>query len=100
MTTQLPPDDSAERLVRVAETFGLLSTVPRLRIVQALCEQELCVSQLTARVGLPQPGVSQQLGLLYRAGVVSRRRQGSQVYYRTESRTGALVCAAIRSLLH
>ena len=87
-------------LERAAELFALLSTVPRLRILRALCEREMCVSELTQVLELPQPAISQQLSLLFRAGLLSRRKQGAQVYYRPEPAAAGFVCAALRSVLH
>lgn len=66
---------------RAAELFGLLSAPVRLRIVQALLEGERHVGQLVEEVGTTQPNLSQHLTTLYRCGVLTRRRLGSQVLY-------------------
>lgn len=67
---------------RAAQYFSLLSEPARLRIIQAVCSQERSVQDVVALTELPQPNVSRHLSLLYRAGVLARRREGTYVYYR------------------
>lgn len=78
-----------------ADLFSLLSTPTRLRIVCALCHGELNVGELLARLGLSQPNISQHLGILYRGGVLGRRRVGAQAFYRIASSRVLLLCAAV-----
>ena len=59
-----------------------LADETRLRIVALLAHGELCVCHIEAALGLSQPNVSRQLGILRNAGVVEHRRQASWVYYR------------------
>jgi DNA-binding transcriptional ArsR family regulator len=78
-----------------AELFGLLSAPRRLKIVCQLCEGEKNVSDLMAGIGASQSNVSQHLGILYRGGIVARRRKGAQVFYRIESARVLLLRDAI-----
>jgi len=79
-----------------AELFGVLSTPIRLRIIGALCDgQEKNVTQLLQEIRVSQPNMSQQLNVLYRAGVVDRRRDGAQIYYRIADETVVRVCKAV-----
>ncbi len=66
----------------VAEYFGLLAEPTRLKILHCLCNGELAVNEVVEAVGLTQANASRHLNLLYRARVVDRRREGSQVFYR------------------
>ena len=84
---------------RAAEVFSLLSTPSRLRILGALCEGEKCVGDLAQATGLPQPTVSQQLSLMFRAGLLARRREGVQVHYRVDEKARGFLCRAIRALV-
>lgn len=84
---------------RAAEIFGLLSTTARLRIVGALCKQEMNVSELLQSIEISQPNMSQHLGLLYRAGLVTKRREGTQVYYSLDEMSSVLKCGDVRALL-
>lgn len=80
-----------------AELFGVLSTPIRLRIIGALCDGEKNVSQLLHDIAVSQPNMSQHLNVLYRAGVVAKRRHGVQVYYRIGDESVVRVCKAVCS---
>lgn len=69
---------------RLASVFKSLADPTRLRIVAALSERELCVHELTERLEMNQPAVSQQLRLLRDRGLVRTRREGRHVYYRLD----------------
>lgn len=43
---------------------------------------ELCVCDITAVIGAPQPSVSRHLGQLRMAGLVADRREGQWIHYR------------------
>ena len=78
-----------------AELFALLSTPTRLRILHALCDGEKSVSELLARVDVSQSNISQHLGVLYRSGVLGRRRAGTQVFYRVTSAQALMLCEVL-----
>ena len=80
---------------RVAELFAVLSTPIRLKIISALCNGEKNVSQLLQVIDTTQPNMSQHLSTLYRAGVLGRRREGTQIHYRLESERVATLCRAV-----
>ena len=89
--------NSEEDLVfeSAAELFGLLSTPVRLKIISAVCNGERNVSELLAQIDTTQPNMSQHLATLYRAGVLGRRRDGTQIYYRLQSERVAALCRAV-----
>jgi ArsR family transcriptional regulator len=78
-----------------AELFGLLSTPVRLKIISAVCNGERNVSDLLAQIDTTQPNMSQHLATLYRAGVLGRRREGTQIYYRLQNERVATLCRAV-----
>jgi DNA-binding transcriptional ArsR family regulator len=78
-----------------AELFALLSTPIRLKIISAVCNGEKNVSELLAEIETTQPNMSQHLSTLYRTGVVSKRREGTQIYYRLQSERVAALCRAV-----
>ena len=90
-------DTTDEDLVfeSAAELFGLLSTPVRLKIISAVCHGERNVSELLAQIDTTQPNMSQHLATLYRAGVLGRRREGTQMYYRLQSERVATLCRAV-----
>lgn len=62
--------------------FRALADPSRRAIFERLTRGEAAVKDLTARFDISQPAVSQHLGTLRRAGLVSERREGRLVYYR------------------
>ena len=59
----------------------LLANEDRLILLCQLSQGEMCVSELEEQLGIRQPTLSQQLGVLRTEGVVSTRRQGKNIYY-------------------
>jgi len=86
---------SDEVFESVAELFSLLSTPIRLKIIGALCNGEKNVSQLLGEIDTTQPNMSQHLSTLYRAGVLGKRRDSTQIYYRLQSERVATLCRAV-----
>ena len=80
---------------RAAELFGVLATPVRLRIIGALCGGEKNVSQLLEDIEVSQPNMSRHLNVLYRTGVVAKRRNGVQVFYRIADESVVRVCKAV-----
>ena len=59
----------------------LLANEDRLLLLCQLSQGEMCVGGLEAELGIYQPTLSQQLGVLRVEGVVSTRRQGKNIFY-------------------
>lgn len=78
----MPPSPEDRVFDLAAELFSLLATPTRLRIVCALMEGELNVTELVEKVAVSQPNMSQHLSMLYRGGVLARRKTGAQTFYR------------------
>jgi DNA-binding transcriptional ArsR family regulator len=78
-----------------ADLFRLLATPIRLKIISALCGHEKNVSQLLAEIHTTQPNMSQHLATLHRAGVLARRREATQMYYRIGNQRAATLCRAV-----
>ena len=88
-------DESDEVFTSAAELFKLLATPIRLKIISALCRDEKNVSQLLEEIATTQPNMSQHLAALYRAGVLGKRRDATQIYYRIGSERAAMLCRAV-----
>lgn len=71
--------DSACRLMKV------LSNPDRLLLLCQLSQGEKRVGELEELVGISQPTLSQQLGVLREEGLVSTRREGKNIYYQIAS---------------
>jgi ArsR family transcriptional regulator len=78
-----------------AELFSLLATPIRLKIISAVCDGEKNVSELLGSIDTTQPNMSQHLATLYRSGILSKRREGTQIYYRLQSQRVATLCRAV-----
>jgi len=70
-----------EALELVARRFAVLAEPMRLRLIQALFAGELSVNALVEAVGGTQANVSRHLQTLTQAHVLSRRKEGLQVFY-------------------
>lgn len=62
-----------------------LGNPDRLLLLCQLAEGERSVSELENLLGILQPTLSQQLGVLRREGLVATRREGKQVFYSIDS---------------
>jgi DNA-binding transcriptional ArsR family regulator len=87
--------DADEVFESAAELFALLATPIRLKIISAVCQGEKNVSELLASIDTTQPNMSQHLATLYRSGVLTKRREGTQIYYRLQSERVATLCRAV-----
>ena len=59
----------------------VLANEDRLLLLCQLSQGEMCVSELEEELGIHQPTLSQQLGVLRHEGVVDTRREGKNIYY-------------------
>jgi DNA-binding transcriptional ArsR family regulator len=83
-----------------AEFFKALGHPLRIRVLERLSTGERTVSELLEELGVEQSNLSQQLGVLRRAGFVDGRREGANVVYAlADPRTADLLVLARRMLL-
>jgi DNA-binding transcriptional ArsR family regulator len=78
-----------------AELFGVLSTPIRLQILSCLCNGERSAGELLAHVATTQPNLSQHLAVLYQAGILAKRKEGAQVFYRVQSDRAVALCRSV-----
>lgn len=64
-----------------ARLFKALMHPVRIQILEILRSGEACVCHIEATLGLRQAYVSQQLAVLRKAGLISDRRDGPNIYY-------------------
>lgn len=65
----------------LADTFAALADTTRLRIIEALSLEAMCVCDLCATLRLSQSATSHQLRILRNLRLVKHRRAGRLVYY-------------------
>ena len=94
-----PADLSPVALELVAARFKLLAEPMRLRLLQALHDGELNVTQLVEASGATQANVSKHLGLLCDAGILRRRKDGLHVFYAIADRMVFDLCSLVCSRL-
>ncbi|MFT3780429.1 MAG: metalloregulator ArsR/SmtB family transcription factor [Nibricoccus sp.] len=70
-----------EALALIARRFAVLSEPMRLRLLHALFDGERPVNALVEATGGTQANVSRHLQTLADAGLLSRRKEGLQVFY-------------------
>ena len=70
-----------KQLSAVSEFFKVLGDETRMKIINALAHEELCVTDLAAALEMTQSAVSHQLKLLRMAHQVKARREGKSIYY-------------------
>ena len=87
-------------LQMIADRFKVLAEPMRLKILHTLWDGELTVGEIIAATTALQANVSKHLGILQQAGLVNRRRDGLNVYYRICDETVFALCEAVCTSLH
>ena len=87
--------ESDEVFELAAEIFRVMSAPMRLKIISCLCNGEKNVSQLLEEIDTTQPNMSQHLNTLYQAGVIGKRREGVQIFYRIVNDRVVTLCRAV-----
>jgi len=79
--------------------FRALGDPTRLRLLNLMAEQEICVCYFTEVIGAPQPKISRHLAYLRRAGLVAARREGKWMHYRLAAPPSPQTAAILNSVL-
>ncbi len=87
----------------IASRFRVLSDPMRLKILHTLDDKEMNVSDLVEAIGAGQANVSKHLGVMLDAGVVERRKEGLNSFYKVSDETifelCDVVCARLKEQL-
>ena len=86
---------SGKMLDLVARRFHTLGEPYRLRILQVLETGEKSVGELVAELDGNQPNVSKHLQLLFDAGLIGRRREGTSIFYAISDPMVFKLCALV-----
>jgi ArsR family transcriptional regulator len=87
------------RQLNLALLFRALADRTRLRLLNLMGEDEVCVCYFVEILRTPQPTISRHLAYLRRAGIVGARREGKWMHYRIvtpSDRRGAELLRHIR----
>jgi len=100
MNPSAPLDLDAMRAAagRARALLKVLSNPDRMLLLCKLAEGEHSVGQLEAALGIGQPTLSQQLGVLRDEGMVQTRREGKQVFYTIASPEALAVMRTLYAL--
>lgn len=91
---------STETFLSELETlFMALADKTRLRLLNLMREDEICVCFFTEVLGESQPKISRHLAYLRNAGLVSARRDGKWMHYRIEEPENHLAAHIFRETL-
>jgi ArsR family transcriptional regulator, arsenate/arsenite/antimonite-responsive transcriptional repressor len=72
----------AKQTFNVERFFQALGDNTRLRLLNLMGEQEVCVCYFVEILGSPQPKISRHLAYLRSARIVAARREGKWMHYR------------------
>lgn len=86
---------SDEAMGLIAARFRLLSEPTRLKMLHVLGHDEMTVGQLVEATGAGQANISKHLATLLDGGLISRRKQGLNAFYRVTDRTIFDLCDAV-----
>ncbi len=86
-----------QELADVARHFKLLGEPMRLRILQSVCRKPRAVGDIVSATGATQANVSKHLALLATAGMVTREKDGQNVYYGLKDQLTVKLCELVRA---
>lgn len=81
------------------ELFSALADRTRLRIINLVADQEICVCYFVQVIDAPQPKISRHLAYLRKTGIVTTRREGKWMHYRLAMPTNADAAAILKTTL-
>jgi len=70
-----------DKIIDVSELFKIFGDSTRVKIINALIGEELCVNDIAERINVSQSAVSHQLRILKGSKLVKFRKDGQTVYY-------------------
>ena len=77
----IDPEQLRGAAAQAVSALKLLANEDRLLLLCQLSQGERCVSELEQQLGIRQPTLSQQLGVLRSEGAVHTRREGKNIHY-------------------
>ena len=70
-----------ELIPRAATFFKVVGDETRMKILCTIAADEVCVNDISEKIGMTKSAVSHQLKLLKTEGLVKARRDGKNIYY-------------------
>ena len=91
----LPHPIPAELAEVIAQRLRVIGDPTRIRLLDALRQEELSVGQLAVLLDTSQQNASKHLGTLLQAGIVSRRKAGTTALYAIADESVFVMCEQI-----
>jgi ArsR family transcriptional regulator len=88
-----------EALELIAGRFRALAEPMRLKILNILGDQEMSVTEMVKATGSGQANVSKHLAILLNEGIVARRKEGLNTFYRVTDESIFVLCESVCSSL-
>lgn len=82
-----------------AEFCKTMGNTIRLHVVHILREHPKTVGKISQEIGLPQSSISRDLSCLRNMGVVTAKRNGTEMVYQITDKKIVEVCDLVRSVL-
>lgn len=70
-----------EKSIDLAELFKIFGDSTRIKIINVLLEEELCVNDISKKINVSQSAVSHQLRILKSSKLVKYRKEANMIYY-------------------
>ena len=72
--------------IKESEIFKALGHPVRLKMVEGLLQNQCNVTKIVEKLNLPQSTVSQHLGILRKAGIISPEKTGTKICYQVSDK--------------
>ncbi|MBQ8393620.1 MAG: winged helix-turn-helix transcriptional regulator [Clostridia bacterium] len=91
---------SNDVLEELADLYKVFGDSTRVKILTALTQSEMCVSEISEFLEITQSAVSHQLRVLKTSGLVKIKRSGKNIYYSlADEHVGAIIDCGMEHLL-
>lgn len=70
-----------DKVIDLSELFKIFGDSTRIKIINTLLEEELCVNDISKKINATQSAVSHQLRILKSSKLVKYRKEGNLIYY-------------------
>lgn len=95
----MEPEVAAQLLELHARVCKAIADPKRLMIIEELRDRELSVGDVCEALGISQSNASQHLAVLRERGIVSSRREGSNIFYTLRSQKVVQAVDLLREFL-
>lgn len=70
-----------DQVIDLSELFKIFGDSTRIKIINVLLEEELCVNDISKKINVSQSAVSHQLRILKSSKLVKYRKDANMIYY-------------------